>query len=554
MYVILLNLAASVALLLWSIRMIRTGVERASLPRLRHALTKISHNSLYAAAGGTFGALAMQSSTAVALIACGFAASGMLTTASSLAMVLGADLGSALAVWVFLLPVHAAIPVFILIGVAIFLKAKRGNLKQLGRVLIGFAFVLMAITMIRESIAPLQANATIGNISGYLVNDLFAVFLFAAAIAWLMHSSLAAVITIASFAASDILIPPVALAMVIGANLGGAMIAVGLLWTSHRSARVVVIGNLIARGVITLLAITLLNFVSVPNLSAVDLAQVCVLLHIGLNATLLITLPITKHIISLSERFVPRENNSDQQTLVSFLDDKSLNRPNLALACAQRELVVMFENTHVILSNVLKLFRDFDPDLVRQIEKHESSINKSHYELKLFLAKLRRQGLTESQNKKTLEMISVANCLEEAADHVSSNLVMLSSKMAKSRRKFSDEGMRDLEQFHDQIMANAQLSLAVMTTGDIEMARLVLREKDRVRAEELRLQERHLERLQAGSPQSKETSNSHQEILRIIKHINAAISYVAYPIVNESGDLLNSRLAVTETRSSSVST
>jgi len=269
---------------------------------------------------------------------------------------------------------------------------------------------------------------------------------------------------------------------------------------------------------------------------------------------LLITLPITKHIISLSERFVPRENNSDQQTLVSFLDDKSLNRPNLALACAQRELVVMFENTHVILSNVLKLFRDFDPDLVRQIEKHESSINKSHYELKLFLAKLRRQGLTESQNKKTLEMISVANCLEEAADHVSSNLVMLSSKMAKSRRKFSDEGMRDLEQFHDQIMANAQLSLAVMTTGDIEMARLVLREKDRVRAEELRLQERHLERLQAGSPQSKETSNSHQEILRIIKHINAAISYVAYPIVNESGDLLNSRLAVTETRSSSVST
>jgi len=168
------------------------------------------------------------------------------------------------------------------------------------------------------------------------------------------------------------------------------------------------------------------------------------------------------------------------------------------------------------------------------------------------LAKLRRQGLTESQNKKTLEMISVANCLEEAADHVSSNLVMLSSKMAKSRRKFSDEGMRDLEQFHDQIMANTQLSLAVMTTGDVEMARLVLREKDRVRAEELRLQERHLERLQAGSHQSKETSNSHQEILRTMKHINAAISYVAYPIVNEAGDLLNSRLAATETRSSSV--
>ena len=83
----------------------------------------------------------------------------------------------------------------------------------------------------------------------------------------------------------------------------------------------------------------------------------------------------------------------------------------------------------------------------------------------------------------------------------------------------------------------------MLTTGDVEAARQLVAEKDRIRVEEQRLQERHLKRLQKGGTASIETSNIHQEVLRLLKQVNAALSYVAYPIAEEKGDLLGSRLA-----------
>ena len=145
--------------------------------------------------------------------------------------------------------------------------------------------------------------------------------------------------------------------------------------------------------------------------------------------------------------------------------------------------------------------------------------------------------------KKTLEIVATANSLEEAADRIAVNLVALAEKMRDGALAFSDEGTRDLEHFHDQVVTNGQLALQVLTTGDAEAARHLVAEKDRIRVEEQRLQERHLKRLQQGGTASIETTNVHQEVLRLLKQVNAALSYVAYPIAEETGDLLGSRLA-----------
>ncbi len=87
------------------------------------------------------------------------------------------------------------------------------------------------------------------------------------------------------------------------------------------------------------------------------------------------------------------------------------------------------------------------------------------------------------------------------------------------------------------------MALSVLTTGDAEAARQLVAEKDRIRIEEQNLQERHLKRLQNGAAASIETTNIHQETLRLLKQVNAALAFVAYPIAEETGDLLGSRLA-----------
>ncbi len=544
MIVLAAHLAAAVALLLWSVRLIRTGVERAFLPGLKRHMKDRADNRLTAAASGSIAAMLMQSSTAVALIGAGFAVSGMLAPHAALALLLGADLGSAMMTQVLLLPVQALIPFALVFGVAIFLKARSRKSKQVGRMVIGFALVLISLGMIRDAAAPIGGNPVVQNIAAYFQGDLVSAFAIGALISWAMHSSLAAVLTFAAFAAAGLTAAPVAAALVIGANFGGGLIPFALLWSSERPARLVAIGNLVARGGMALLFLALLvgGIVDLAILGS-DPGQQAVRLHIVVNATLLaLALPLSGRLVRIADAALPRHAERTVET-VSALDPDALDHAPLALACAQRELLRMAETVQAILVPVMKLFRGWDPDIARVIEIRENDIDRMHFETKIYISRLRENGIPPGLDKKTLEIAAVANSLEEAGDRIAVDLVALAKKMQDKAIRFSDQGISDLDHFHDQVVTNGQLALRVLTTGDAEAARQLVAEKDRIRLEEQKLQERHLRRLQQGAAASLETTNIHQDTLRLLKQVNAALSYVAYPIAEETGDLLGSRLA-----------
>ena len=538
------NLAAAVALLLWSVRLIRTGVERAFMPELKRRMKNLSGNHLSAASGGLLAAMVMQSATAVALIGAGFAVSGMLAMPAALALLLGADLGSALMAQVLFLPVKAVIPFALLVGVFIFFKARGRRGKQVGRIMIGFALVLISLGLIRQATAPIGESDIVQSIAAYFQSDLVSAFAVAALLAWAMHSSLAAVLTFATFAATGLVAAPVAAALVIGANFGGAIIPFVLLWAADRPARIVALGNLVARGGVTMafLAALIMGWFD-PLLTALGAGQQAITLHIALNAAVLIlALPIVGLLVRVGEQLV-REHSESSTVSETALDETALDHTPLALACARRELLRMAETVQAVLVPTIQQFRDWNPETARIIERREENIDRMHFETKIYVSQLRERHLTSTEEKKTLEIVAMANSLEEAADRIAVNLGDLAKRMQNESLAFSDQGRNDLENFHDQVVTNGQLALQVLTTGDVEAARQLVAEKDRIRVEEQRLQERHLKRLQKGGTASIETSNIHQEVLRLLKQVNAALSYVAYPIAEEKGDLLGSRLA-----------
>ncbi|WP_102108298.1 Na/Pi cotransporter family protein [Oceaniglobus roseus] len=544
MIVLAAHLAAAVALLLWAVRLIRTGVERAFMPELKRLLRTLSSNRLSAAASGGAAAMLFQSSTAVALIGAGFAVSGMLAAPAALALILGADLGSALLTQILVLPIDDIVPFALILGVAAFFRAQSRKAKQAGRIVIGFALVLIALGMIGEATAPIGENPIVQSIAAYFRTDLLSAFVIGALLAWAMHSTIAAVLTFATFAAGGLIAAPVAFALVIGANLGGALIPLALLWQSERPARLVLAGNLVARGTTTLLFLALfLEGVLGPDLIGGSPGQQAVTLHIALNAAMVaLALPFTTPLVALADRVLPRDARPTAAA-VSALDPEALDTPGLALACGQRELLRMAETVQAILVPAMQLFRSWDPELARAIDLRENAIDRMHFDTKIYISRLRQTGLAPEDEKRTLDIVALANNLEEAADRVAVNLTALARKMHDQALTFSPEGLAELEDFHDQIVTNGQLALSVLTTGDAEAARQLVAEKDRIRGEEQALQERHLRRLQQGSTASIETSNIHQEVLRLLKQINAALTYVAYPIAEETGDLLSTRLA-----------
>ncbi|MEM9474927.1 MAG: Na/Pi cotransporter family protein [Pseudomonadota bacterium] len=531
-------------LLLWSVRLIRTGVERAFMPQLKRSLKNLSDNRLSAAAGGMLAAMVLQSSTAVALVGSGFAISGLLGTTAALALLLGADLGSALMAQVLFLPVQALVPFALIAGVGNFFKARGRKAKQIGRILIGFALVLVSLSMIRTATAPISGNEIVQSIAAYFQTDLLSAYVFGALLAWAMHSSLAAVLVFATFAATGLIAAPVAAALVIGANLGGALVPVVLLWSGDRPGQLIALGNLFARGGTTLVFIAILMSGPLPSTwLAVLTGQQAIALHILVNvAVVVFALPFATALIAAAERVAPAKNIAGGDTL-SALDQSALDHTPLALACTQRELLRMAETVQSMLVPVMQLFRAWDGETARVIAIREDHVDRMHFETKIYVSKLRESALDSIAEKATLDVIAIANSFEEAADRIAVNLTALAKKMRDEAMVFSDEGLSDLAVFHDQVATNGQLALRVLTTGDAEAARQLVEEKDRIRIEEQRLQERHLKRLQEGGPASIETTNIHQEVLRLLKQINAAISYVAYPIAEETGDLLESRLA-----------
>ncbi len=487
------------------------------------------------------------------ILAAGFAASGLVEFGTALTLLLGADLGSALVVQILSFDLSWLIPFLLIVGGWMFMKGALRNVRQTGRILVGIALILVSLKMIGESTVPLRESEALPAIVGYLREDYFTSFLLGALFSWFVHSSVAAILLVASLAAQGLVPVELGIALVLGANCGGALIAVGLTRAAPPAARRVPIGNLVFRGAGALLARLVFGEVDFPiELLGGSPAGQIVMLHVLFNlAIVLVFVPLAGTLEPVLIRLIPDEKAVAEPTdllanRVSALDRSVLHTPRLALSSATRELLRMSEIVEVMLRPVMELYETGDKDKVKELRRLDREVNKAHSDIKLFLAELNRSSMSAEEAQRSMILANFAINLEHVGDIVAKNLLKLVGVRRDKRLAFSEEGWRELTDQHAQVMANIQLALNVLVSGDRLSARELIEEKDRMRELERHSQERHLRRLQGGSVESIETSEIHLETIRALKQINSLFSAIAYPILKESGDLLGSRLARSE--------
>ncbi|WP_347140748.1 Na/Pi cotransporter family protein [Paracoccus sp. SSK6] len=533
-------------LLLWAVRMVRTGVERAWGLALRRILRRARRGSAGIALAGMALAVVLQSSTAVGVLAVGFAASGILGVTAGIAAMLGADLGSALVVKLLSFDLSELIPVLLLAGASMFLKFENRQIRQVGRILLGIAFILLSLGMVAQATEPLRESAVLPQIVSYLRGDPLTAFVLAALLAWGLHSSVAALLLFASFAASGLLPAQAAAPMVLGANLGGALIAAWLTRGAGLPERRIPIGNLIFRGVGAVAALILLQVAPQPLQYLGDNGGVqLVNFHVLFNAALLIlALPLAGAMDRLTARLLPTpDSDGAGPGYRSSLDHASLSRPTLALASVQRELLRMAEAVEAMLRPVADVLESGDGKRIAQLRAMDDEVNQRHTDIKLFIARMNRGSLTEEEAKRGLELTAMAIDFEAIGDLIARNLLAQADEKAQRQLRFSEEGWKELARLHARVVANFQLALHVMVSSDLSTARQLVSEKSVLRRMERESHDRHLARLRGGQAESIETSDLHLEVVRSLKEINSLLVKVAYPILTENGDLLESRLA-----------
>lgn len=542
-HVFLIEIAGAVALLLWATRMVKTGILRAYEAKLRQWLSHSLGNRARAFGVGLGVAVSVQSSTATAMLMASFAERGLVTTAAGIAVLLGADLGSTLVVQLLSLDLGLVTPVLLVAGYICFSWFDRVRIKQMGRVLIGLALLLLSLKMIGSAGAGLASSETLKVVLDSLASDSLLAVVLGAGLAWLAHSSVATVLLIASLAASGLVPPLMALALVAGANVGGALIAVGLTWRSAAAARRAPIANLFARAIVAVASIFLLPLAIqyLPALGA-GTDRLVVNFHTAFNIVLaLVFLPLAFPLGRLIERWLPEKLSASEAA--SHLDGAALERsPQVALASATREVLAMADRAERLLTRVVDAFQTQDADTIAELSREDDELDRLHERIKLYIAKVMRQSLDESQGQRATDILLFSTNLEHVGDIIDRNLLELAQKKLKRRLTFSEQGWSELRGFHEYLVEQFKLAIAVFVTTDRSLARQMIEAKEAFRERLHESAERHLDRLRSGRIESIESSALHLDLLRDFKRINSHLVSVAYPILEAEGELRESRL------------
>ena len=543
---ILANLVGGIALLLWGIRMVRTGVTRAFGAPIRKALARSAGNPLSAMATGFGFTTILQSSTATALITSSLAGRGYIPIAAALAIMLGADVGTTMVVQFFSLNIKWLSPVLIAIGVFMFLSSDESKRKALGRIAIGLGLMLLSLKLIVATSLPLRESEAVSVLMQPLTAEPILAVLIAAGITWLAHSSVAIVLLVMSMAALHVISMHLALALVIGANLGGALTPVVITLGSNAATRRIPTGNLIIRGVGCIIALAALPWLQ-PYLAILGggTSHMVANFHTAFNLAIAIFfLPFVGVISRLVTRLVPDRTVEGENGTPKYLEDNTLGMPAEALASATRETLRMGDEVEKMLAGSIDVFKAGDAKTVKEIEQRDDIVDTLHEAIKLFVTRITESELDAGESKRAIEILTFTTNLEHIGDIVDKNLMDLATKKIKGRMSFSDEGMEELTTFHERVMANFKLSLNIFVSGDINLAKQLLRDKIDIRELEREYVDNHYQRVGAGRPESIESSSLHLDVLRDLKRINSHLTAVVYPILERAGELRPSRLSL----------
>ncbi|PJB71764.1 MAG: na+/Pi-cotransporter family protein [Alphaproteobacteria bacterium CG_4_9_14_3_um_filter_47_13] len=548
-----MNIIGGVCLLLWGLRAVRNGMTRAFGADLHRIVSKSTKNHLAAFFSGVGVTALLQSSTATAFIVAAFCGQGVMSLASGLAVILGADVGTSIVAQLLSFDVSWLAPLLITVGYIVFsTNKKKGKLEHIGKLVMGLALMLFALAWIKQSAIPLKESDVLAMVLHSLDKDPVMALMLAALLTWVAHSSLAIVLLLMSLVGSGVLPVEVGLVMVLGANLGGAFVPLFATLKDNREACRVPVGNMLMRmtGILFILPFIgvihqeLLAFGSNPVRVIVDF-------HVVFNVLLAFAfLPFTKPLAAFCTILVPAEAvNENDPSRPKYLDSKELDAPSIALSSVMRETLRMADVLQSMMAKSIVALRDNNEALVQEVRNQDDVIDSLFKAVKMYMAKITQDSLDPRESHKYMQILSFASNIENAGDTIDKSLMEMAQKKIEDRKRFSKEGWSEILEIHNFVMETLRLSQSVFVSEDPVQARRIVQAKDDLRLKEKKATNAHMLRIHEGIPDTIATSSLHLDILRDYRRINSYMASVAYAILEEAGELMTSRLKKNETGS-----
>ncbi|MGE5706696.1 MAG: Na/Pi cotransporter family protein, partial [Bacteroidota bacterium] len=441
---ILMSLVGGVALLLLGMQMAGEGLQKAAGARLRSMLNTLTTNRFSGLLVGTILTAIMQSSGATTVLLVSFVGSGLWAFEQTIAIILGANIGTTFTVQLiaFRLTDYA----LLLVGGGFLISCfTKGNNKHLGRAILGFGLIFLAIRIFGETMAPMKDNPLVSQVLSAIASDLWAGILTGAVVTALMNSSAATIGIVIVLAQHGLLTLSGAIPLVLGANIGTCAISLISSFGAPLEARRVATAHALMKVLGVLLMIPVVGpFIHLAGMTSSDVARAIANGHTIFNLLLsLLFLPLSTPFARLIKRLLPRNPNEEVGFQIRYLDDRILGSPILALGAANREVRRMADRVQIMMNAVMELFLRGNEEVLDQMEKLESELDALTKAIINYLSSLSQNALTEEESRRASAILYIVNDLEHIGDMLT-KLSLLGKKRIEMALIFSEQGIAEL--------------------------------------------------------------------------------------------------------------
>jgi len=539
--IILLKIIGGVCLLLFGLKLVRSGVTRAFGIQLRKIISIATKNRITSLLAGVGVTALLQSSTATTMIISSFAGQGLIATSAALAVVLGADVGTTIVAQVLTFDLSWLSPALLILGYIFYSgKEQAATRRQIGRILIGLGLMLLALATIKLAAVPLKTSETLPLILAPLDTDPILAVLVGVILTWVFHSSLAIVLLLMSMVGADVIPIHLALMMVLGANIGNVIAPLMSSLKDPPQAARIPAGNLIMRltGVFLVLA-SFKFFIPYIHFLGEENTRVVINFHMAFNIFVaLLFLPFLDGVTRIVTLAIPdKQNNQDDQSKPKYLDDRVLDTPTVALTNAAREVLRLADMTDQMLQLVWQSFQKNDLTIFDKIRDIDEVVDKLYKLLKSYLVRITQETMNDGEGKRHFQILTFATNIEHVGDIIDRNLLSLAEKRVRAKVDFSIDGKKELDNLFQLVIDSVRLAQTVFISGDARLARQLVDDKAMIKQAERDASVNHLGRLQRGVPETMATSDLHMDIIRDLRRINSLMTAIAYPILDDAGEL-----------------
>lgn len=513
-----LSLLGGLALFLYGMNVMGSGLEKVSGGKLERVLEKLTSNPFKAVLLGAGVTAVIQSSSATTVMLVGFVNSGIMKLSQAIGIIMGANIGTTATSWLLsltgiesdnffisLLKPTSFSPILAVIGIILIMSNKSDKKKDVGEIMIGFAILMFGMDAMSSAVKPLANVPEFTGILTKFSNPLLGV-LAGAVLTAIIQSSSASVGILQALSVTGAFTYGSVIPIIMGQNIGtcvtAILSAVGANKGAKRTAVVHLYFNIIG-SIVFLVLYTVLNAIfhfsfATETVGVAGIAAIHSIFNVF--ATLLL-LPFTKGLEKLAYLTIPVDESETakdgEEEEFKILDSRFLATPNFAIEQCVSVTKQMAELTKETLISAKNLFNNYSEEMAEKIVKQENIVDKYDDKLSAYLTQLNSQNLSYRDSQMVSTLMHSINDFERIADHAV-NIMELAQKMNKKEVEFSNKAQKEMEVFGSAVEDILDRSVRAFVENDMELAQTVEPLEEVIDDLNKEVKKRHLKRLRKG--------------------------------------------------------